>query len=93
MKPNITRYRRSTRRVTLRRRVWIETQNSKGEINVERVTLRRRVWIETRQQRGIQRDEPVTLRRRVWIETSSGVDFSVSVPSPSAGGCGLKHEP
>ena len=35
------------RRVTLRRRVWIETLAVKDVAPARNVTLRRRVWIET----------------------------------------------
>ena len=55
--------------VTLRVRVWIETDGQIYPGETGTVTLRVRVWIETlcSPERGTQGQ--VTLRVRVWIET------------------------
>ena len=56
--------------VTLRVRVWIETQTDLFYHNhVNGVTLRVRVWIETLGVNTECTPTEVTLRVRVWIET------------------------
>ena len=55
--------------VTLRVRVWIETDDIPAYIGNFFVTLRVRVWIETSNISKYSSIIGVTLRVRVWIET------------------------